>query len=252
MQRVRVSSVKLRLINTDATLFFHTIASMEWVLIRVEALQNLIILASALSIVLIPQGTIARDSSVYLCLAACGFTSIQVFLTRWYSVLENSIISIERIKQYMHIQSEPPAIIDGHRPPHSWPQEGNIEFSELKVQVSAKFSACAQRYHMHIYGRTKNRSCWKDREWEDNNDKRFVSPCRACEWYNLRSMALILCLIGLKDLRMKLSIIPQEPTLFKGCVRTNLDPLGLYTDKEIWEVIELTDFFFSVKDKFMR
>ncbi|KAH7657583.1 Xenobiotic-transporting ATPase protein [Dioscorea alata] len=230
-------SKNMQLINTDAKLFFHTIASMEWVLIRVEALQNLIVLASALSIVLIPQGTIAPGFVGLSLSCSLWLTSIQVFLTRWYSVLENSIISIERIKQYMHIQSEPPAIIDGHRPPHSWPQEGNIEFSELKVQyrrnspLVLKGITCAfmAGQKIGVVGRTGS-----GKTTMISALFRLVEPVSGTIFID----GLDICSIGLKDLRMKLSIIPQEPTLFKGSVRTNLDPLGLYTDKDIWEALE--------------
>jgi ATP-binding cassette subfamily C (CFTR/MRP) protein 2 len=44
--------------------------------------------------------------------------------------------------------------------------------------------------------------------------------------------------LGLHELRSRLSIIPQEPTLFDGTVRSNIDPLGEHTDSEIWESLE--------------
>lgn len=42
--------------------------------------------------------------------------------------------------------------------------------------------------------------------------------------------------VGLHDLRSRFGIIPQDPTLFTGTVRYNLDPLGHHSDMEIWEV----------------
>ncbi|KAL6841674.1 hypothetical protein ACP4OV_028503 [Aristida adscensionis] len=227
----------MQLIDTDATLFFHTVAAQEWVLIRVEALQSLMILTSALFLILVPPGAIT-PGFVGLCLSyALTLTSVQVFLTRFYSYLENYIISVERIKQYMHLPSEPPAIIEENRPPITWPQEGRIDLQDLKVKYRAnaplvlKGITCtfAAGNKIGVVGRTGS-----GKSTLISSLFRLVDPVGG----RILIDKLDICCIGLKDLRTKLSIIPQEPTLFRGTVRNNLDPLGLHSDQDIWEALE--------------
>lgn len=45
-----------------------------------------------------------------------------------------------------------------------------------------------------------------------------------------------ICKLGLHDLRSRFGIIPQEPVLFEGTVRSNIDPIGHHSDEEIWQV----------------
>lgn len=227
----------LQLIDNDATMFFHTVAAQEWVLIRVEALQSLTIFTSSLFLVLIPPGVISPGFAG-LCLSyALTLTSAQVFLTRFYSYLENYIISVERIKQYMHLPSEPPAVIPDNRPPISWPQEGRIDLQDLKVKyrpntplvlkgITCTFPAGNR---IGVVGRTGS-----GKSTLISSLFRLVDPVGG----RILIDKLDICSVGLKDLRTKLSIIPQEPTLFRGTVRNNLDPLGLHSDDEIWEALE--------------
>jgi len=62
---------------------------------------------------------------------------------------------------------------------------------------------------------------------------RIVEPSSGC----ILIAGINITTIGLNDLRSKLSIVPQEPTLFDGTVRSNLDPLGEHNDAIIWEVL---------------
>ncbi|URE47217.1 Sodium/hydrogen exchanger family [Musa troglodytarum] len=234
----RFIQTNLRLIDTDAALFYYTIGTLEWVLLRVEALQNLTIFTSSLCLVLLPQTTISPGFSG-LCLSyAFTLSSCQVFLTRFYSTLENCIISVERIKQFMHIPSEPPAVIHDKRPhPPTWPSEGRIDLQDLKVRyrpnapLVLKGITCtfASGHKIGVVGRTGS-----GKTTLISALFRLVDP--TCGRILIDGVDI--CSIGLKDLRMKLSIIPQEPTLFRGSIRSNLDPLGLHTDREIWEALE--------------
>lgn len=55
----RFIQTNLQLIDTDATLFFYTNAALEWVLLRVEALQILVIVTSSILLVMLPEGAVA-------------------------------------------------------------------------------------------------------------------------------------------------------------------------------------------------
>ncbi|KAG6538857.1 ABC transporter C family member 8-like [Zingiber officinale] len=233
----RFIRTNLRLIDTDASLFYYTVGTLEWVLLRVEALQNLTIFTSSLFLVLLPPTVISPGFSG-LCLSyALTLSSCQVFLTRFYSNLENFVISVERIKQFMHITPEPPAIINERRPPPTWPSEGRIDLQELKVRyrpnapLVLKGITCAFKAgnKIGVVGRTGS-----GKTTLISSLFRLVDPSSG----KILIDELDICSIGLKDLRMKLSIIPQEATLFRGSIRSNLDPLGLYTDQEIWEALE--------------
>ncbi|KAF9613046.1 hypothetical protein IFM89_005480 [Coptis chinensis] len=227
----------LKLIDTDASLFFHSNAAMEWLLIRVEALQNLTLFTAALLLVLLPQGTISPGLVGLSLSYALSLTGTQVFFTRWYCNLANYIISVERIKQFMDIPPEPPAVVDNKRPPALWPSQGRIDLQNLKIKyrpnapLVLKGITCSfkEGNRVGVVGRT------------GSGKTTLISALfRLIEPDSGRILidGLDICSIGLRDLRLKLSIIPQEPTLFRGTVRTNLDPLGLYSDQQIWEAIE--------------
>ncbi|OZJ06265.1 hypothetical protein BZG36_00792 [Bifiguratus adelaidae] len=164
---------------------------------------------------------------------AFTFTDQLFWGVRRYTSLELSLNSVERIVEYSELEEEAPEIIEP-RPPASWPEEGKIEVKDLQVRYAAdldpvlhgiNFSVKSQE-KIGIVGRTGSGKSTLALSFF-----RFIEASRGSIIIDGKDISQI----GLSHLRSRLTIIPQDPTLFSGTLRSNLDPFDQYTDAEVFE-----------------
>ncbi|KAG5617161.1 hypothetical protein H5410_016985 [Solanum commersonii] len=224
------------LIDINASPFFHNFAANEWLIQRLETISATVLASSALCMVLLPPGTF---SSGFIGMALSYGLSLNmslVFSIQNQCTLANYIISVERLNQYMHIPSEAPEIVKENRPPVNWPTRGKVEIQDLQIRyredsplvlrgVSCTFEG---GHKIGIVGRTGS-----GKTTLIGALFRLVEPTSG----RILVDGIDISKIGLHDLRSRFGIIPQDPTLFNGTVRYNLDPLCQHTDEEIWEVL---------------
>ncbi|XP_061343389.1 ABC transporter C family member 5-like isoform X2 [Gastrolobium bilobum] len=237
-QEKRFMKRNLYLLDCYARPFFCSLAAIEWLCLRMELLSTFVFAFCMVLLVSFPHGSI--DPSMAGLAVTYGL-NLNARLSRWilsFCKLENKIISIERIYQYSQIPSEAPAIIEDSRPPSSWPENGTIRIIDLKVRykenlplvlhgVSCTFPGGK---NIGIVGRTGSGKSTLIQALF-----RLVEPSSG----SILIDNINISEIGLHDLRSHLSIIPQDPTLFEGTIRGNLDPLEEHSDKEIWEFMKM-------------
>ncbi|EEF29340.1 multidrug resistance-associated protein 2, 6 (mrp2, 6), abc-transoprter, putative [Ricinus communis] len=133
--------------------------------------------------------------------------------------------------------NEPPLVIDENRPDLSWPAHGEVYIDNLQVQYAPHMPLVLRGLTCTFPGGKKTGIVGRTGSGKSTLIQtlfRIVDPAAGhivIDGMNISS-------IGLHDLRSRLSIIPQDPTMFEGTVRSNLDPLEEYTDEQIWEALD--------------
>nr|GMC61018.1 ABC transporter C family member 10-like [Ipomoea batatas] len=238
----------LHLVDINASPFFYNFAANEWLIQRLEVISATVLASSALCMVLLPPGTF---SSGFIGMALSYGLSLNmslVFSIQNQCTIANYIISVERLKQYMHVPSEAPEIIEKNRPPVNWPTRGKVEIEDLQIRyredtplVLRGISCTFEGGHkIGIVGRTGS-----GKTTLIGALFRLVEPAGG----RIVVDGIDISKIGLHDLRSRFGVIPQDPTLFNGTVRYNLDPLSQHTDNQIWEVLEKCQLKEAVEEK---
>ncbi|KAI8348976.1 P-loop containing nucleoside triphosphate hydrolase protein [Mortierella sp. GBAus27b] len=164
------------------------------------------------------------------------FTGTIVWLIRNYAQNEMNLNSVERVTEYMNLEEEPPAIIEGSRPPAAWPYGGQIVVDHLTMKYAPDTPAVIKDVSFTINAGEKVGIVGRTGSGKSTmaiSLFRFMDPVSG----TITIDGINIYKIGLQDLRSNLTIIPQDPVLFKGTLRSNLDPFGEREDRELWEAL---------------
>ncbi|KAJ9182556.1 hypothetical protein P3X46_006540 [Hevea brasiliensis] len=235
-QQLRFRETNMKLMDSYSRPKFHNAAAMEWLCFRLDMLSSIIFAFSLLFLISFRKGidpAIAGLAVTY----GLNLNMIQAWMIWSICNMENTFISVERILQYMSIPSEPPLVIEENQPDYSWPSHGEVDIGNLQVRYAPHLPLVLRGLTCTFPGGKKIGIVGRTGSGKSTLIQalfRIVEPAAG----QILIDGINISLIGVHDLRSRLSIIPQDPTMFEGTVRSNLDPLEEYTDEQIWEALD--------------
>nr|POF11973.1 abc transporter c family member 3 [Quercus suber] len=233
----RFRETNMKLTDTNSRPKFNIAGAMEWLCFRLDMLSSITFVFSLIFLVSIPEGVIDPGVAGLAVTYGLNLNTLQSWVIWNICQMENKIISVERILQYTSIPSEPPLVIEENRPDQSWPSLGEIDIRNLQVRYGPHMPFVLRGLTCTLPGEMKTGIVGRTGSGKSTLIQalfRIVEPAVG----QIKIDGINISLIGLHDLRSRLSIIPQDPTMFEGSVRSNLDPLEEYTDKQIWEALD--------------
>lgn len=166
-----------------------------------------------------------------------GLVGMCQWCIRQFAELENQMISVERVLEYAKLKSEPPLTTEfKYRPFSGWPDKGTVEFKGVNLRYSEDGDLILKDLNVlirpqekiGIVGRT---GAGKSSIIQALFRLAYIEGTIEIDGIDTKTL-------GLHDLRSQISIIPQDPVLFAGTLRSNLDPFNKRSDDEMWRALE--------------
>ncbi|KPU73771.1 uncharacterized protein Dana_GF14209, isoform E [Drosophila ananassae] len=224
---------------------YPSVIANRWLAIRLEMVGNLIILFASLFAVLGGQtnpGLVGLSVSY-----ALQVTQTLNWLVRMTSDIETNIVSVERIKEYGETKQEAPWELEADKnKPKNWPEEGRVEFQNFQVRYREGLDLVLRGVSFNIKGGEKVGIVGRTGAGKSSLTLALFRIIESAGG-RIAIDGVDIATMGLHMLRSRLTIIPQDPVLFSGSLRMNLDPFEVNTDDEIWKALELSHLKLFVK-----
>ncbi|XP_037043483.1 multidrug resistance-associated protein 1-like [Bradysia coprophila] len=240
---IRSFSVQTRFINesdervnaNQASQHANIVAN-RWLGVRLEMVGGLIIFFAALFAVL-NRDTISSGIAGLSIAYSLQITKSLNWLVRMVSALETEAVSVERLKEYSQTKSEAPWNIPSQSLPKNWPEIGTVQFNNFDLRYRDGLELSLKGLSFKINGGEKVGIVGRTGAGKSSLTLalfRIIESSGGSILIDGQDISQL----GLHELRSRLTIIPQDPVLFSGTLRLNLDPFEQKSDDELWMALE--------------
>ncbi|KAK5096599.1 ATP-binding cassette transporter yor1 [Lithohypha guttulata] len=218
--------------------YFLTFANQRWLSTRLDLIGNLLVLTTGILVVTGGFNVNPAIAGLVLSYILAIVQMIQ-FTVRQLAEVENNMNATERL-HYYGSQLEQEAPLKLKEVPDSWPQSGAIDFKDVEMRYRPELPLVLQGLSFQIRGGERVGIVGRTGAGK-SSIMSALFRLSELSGGQIRIDDVNIAEIGLQDLRSRLAIIPQDPTLFRGTIRSNLDPFNEHSDLALWDALRKAD-----------
>lgn len=216
--------------------YFLTFANQQWLSLRLDNIGNLLSFATGLLVVIARSRVDPSIGGLVLSFSLSAVGIIQMGI-KYLVQVDNSMASTERLHQYATSTAQEAALESGADVIGPlWPEKGYVKYENVQMRYRPGLPLVIDGFSLDIRGGERLGVVGRTGAGKSTI---LSTLFRLTELSGGRILidGVNIAEVGLQDLRSRLAIIPQDPTLFRGTVRSNLDPLDQHSDMELWNAM---------------
>uniref|UniRef100_A0AAX7UL15 Multidrug resistance-associated protein 1 n=1 Tax=Astatotilapia calliptera TaxID=8154 RepID=A0AAX7UL15_ASTCA len=218
--------------------YYPSIVANRWLAIRLEFVGNCIVSFAALFAVVARQSLSPGIMGLSISYALQLTTSL-TWLVRMSSDVETNIVAVEKVKEYSDTEKEAEWKHEPSTLSPGWPTNGCIEMRNFGLRYRQDLDLAIRNITISINGGEKVGIVGRTGAGKSSLTLGLFRIIEAAEG-QIFIDGVDIAKLGLHELRSRITIIPQDPVLFSGSLRMNLDPFDSYTDEEVWRALEFS------------
>ncbi|KAI9327008.1 hypothetical protein DFJ73DRAFT_632281 [Zopfochytrium polystomum] len=235
----------LRRVDVNNRAYYFMWCSNRWLGVRISTIAAVAIFVATL-IIAQTRDYIGAGFAGLALTWSLSLSQDLIWLVRSHANMEMSMNAVERVNEYLVLPQEAAMVIPTRRPPPSWPSGGAIEVKNLEMRYAPDLPPVLKNVSFSIKAGEKVGIVGRTGAGKSSLSLsifRIFEPSAG----SITIDGVDVATIGLFDLRSRLTMIPQDPVLFAGTIRSNLDPFNEVDDERVWTALERVRFLQSLQ-----